>query len=290
MSGIQIDHVPYDPITSEYGQSGRMVNVSAVPSSSLPDVANKWTIEPCFLNERYQKIGDKILDFNVRTDDVWVVSYPKTGTTWTQEMIWLIANDLDYKGARSVRLGDRYTFLEVESIYADLPPSVSKAEAAASPRFIKSHLPAPLLPRQLWTVQPRLVYVVRNPKDTAISYYHHMRCLQGSRATFEQHMNGFLRDQILFSPFHSHCKSFWNCRQEPFVHFVQYEDMKSNMGKVLRGLVGFFEKSFSDEQLDGLEAHLSFDVMKENESANYEGAAKRSRERFGDDFPNHDFK
>lgn len=34
-----------------------------------------------------------------------------TGTTWTQEMVWCIANDLDYEGAK-LRLPERFPFLE----------------------------------------------------------------------------------------------------------------------------------------------------------------------------------
>ena len=33
--------------------------------------------------------------------DVWVVTPPKCGTTWTQEMVWLLAHDLDYEGAKT---------------------------------------------------------------------------------------------------------------------------------------------------------------------------------------------
>lgn len=41
------------------------------------------------------------------------------------------------------------------------------------PRFIKSHLPICFLPKQLWQVKPKIVYVAREPKDAAISFYHH---------------------------------------------------------------------------------------------------------------------
>ena len=40
--------------------------------------------------------------------DVWVVTPPKCGTTWTQEMVWLLANDLDYEGAKAPLFPDRY--------------------------------------------------------------------------------------------------------------------------------------------------------------------------------------
>ena len=61
-------------------------------------------------------MAQRIKDLPVRPDDVWIASYPKSGTTWTQEMMWLICNDLDYERARSITLDDRFPFLEYDSI------------------------------------------------------------------------------------------------------------------------------------------------------------------------------
>jgi len=35
-----------------------------------------------------------------------------TGTTWTQEMVWLIANNLDFEKARRIPQTHRFPFLE----------------------------------------------------------------------------------------------------------------------------------------------------------------------------------
>ena len=33
---------------------------------------------------RFPALAEKIFDMEVRPDDVWIVSYPRCGTTWTQ--------------------------------------------------------------------------------------------------------------------------------------------------------------------------------------------------------------
>ena len=39
-----------------------------------------------------QKNLDKLNDLRLRDDDVWIVSYPKAGTTWMQYIVYLIHN------------------------------------------------------------------------------------------------------------------------------------------------------------------------------------------------------
>ena len=40
-----------------------------------------------------------------------------------------------------------------------------------SPRIIKTHLPHKVLPKQLWEKAAKVIYIARNPKDLAVSYY-----------------------------------------------------------------------------------------------------------------------
>jgi sulfotransferase len=62
--------------------------------------------------EKYKQYAERIKRLTVYEDDTWIVTFPKCGTTWAQEMIWLVNNDLDYATARQVNLNDRYPFLE----------------------------------------------------------------------------------------------------------------------------------------------------------------------------------
>lgn len=61
---------------------------------------------------RYKKWAEKIKNFEVYDDDVWIVTYPKSGTTWSQEMIYLLKNNLDYEKASKSKLAERFPFLE----------------------------------------------------------------------------------------------------------------------------------------------------------------------------------
>jgi len=55
---------------------------------------------------------ERVKNMEIFEDDTWVVTYPKCGTTWAMEMIWMICNNLDYVTSMNVNLEDRFPFLE----------------------------------------------------------------------------------------------------------------------------------------------------------------------------------
>ena len=69
------------------------------------------------LPREFANFEKTIMDMEVFEDDIWISSFPKCGTTWTQEMVWNIVNNLDIEQAKSVTLDKRITFLELTGLY-----------------------------------------------------------------------------------------------------------------------------------------------------------------------------
>ncbi|KAK2140070.1 hypothetical protein LSH36_1493g00001, partial [Paralvinella palmiformis] len=65
-----------------------------------------------YLKEITPEIISEIRSFEMTKNDVLVASYPKTGTTWTQELVWLLQNNGDLKHALSVPVYKRIPYLE----------------------------------------------------------------------------------------------------------------------------------------------------------------------------------
>lgn len=254
---------------SAYKCGESFVHVSPV---ELPNIssAKLWKKRPTFLNAKYQQIAEDIANFEVRPDDIWVVTFPKCGTTWTQEMVRMLHIDLDYERAAQLRLEDWYVFFEgMSSIYDVFLPDVhERVGKLPSPRYLKSHLPIELLPKSIWTVKPKIIFTSRNPKDTAVSLFHHYRNLHGYTKDMDTFMNVFLGDETMYSPFYEHVLNFWYSRHEPNILFLTYEQMKLDMMAVLRKTQQFLGKSYSEEQLERLSRHLHEDTMRHNTSAN----------------------
>lgn len=60
----------------------------------------------------FVKHANQLYNFEAREDDIWVVTFARSGTTWTQELVWMIANDLDYVRAQRELLTARSPFFE----------------------------------------------------------------------------------------------------------------------------------------------------------------------------------
>lgn len=264
-----INCVPVQPKTDCYYHKGNsFIHVSPVELPNIP-LAKVWKEAPYFMNAKYAEIADRIANFQVRSDDVWVVSFPKCGTTWAQEMVRMLQIDLDYDKAAKVPLEKYSISIEGSSWYnVDSIDLIKIINNMPSPRLIKSHLPIQLLPKSFWTVQPKLVYISRNPKDAAVSFFHHYRNTQAYTGDIDAFMKVFLADETLAAPFYDHVLNYWYSRNETNILFLNYEQMKSDILTVLRKTQQFLGKSFSDQQLETLSQHLHVDVMRHNPSAN----------------------
>ena len=136
----------------------------------------------CFTS--YEK---PIRDFEVRKDDIFVASFPKCGTTWTQEMVWNICNDLDFEKAKSVPQEKRIPFLEHSGLMNAGMPEELKTDTLefvtnlprSEPRLLKTHLCYDMLPKQVRDKKPKVIYVTRNPRDAVVSLYNHWKALSG---------------------------------------------------------------------------------------------------------------
>lgn len=73
----------------------------------------------CILPQSYRKIADQVKHLKIRPDDVLLSSYPRTGSTWLQEILWLLGNDLDYVKARNTLQQLRSPILELSCLMDD---------------------------------------------------------------------------------------------------------------------------------------------------------------------------
>ena len=137
----------------------------------------------CLLPSACSKYLERINNMKIRSDDIFVLCWAKSGTTWTQEMVWCICNNFDLEAAKASLLSERVPWIDRDIVLEhskpikedgtvyELLPAILSAE---SPRILKSHLPLCLLPPKLLETC-KVVMCLRNPKDVVVSYYYHQK-------------------------------------------------------------------------------------------------------------------
>ena len=191
--------------------------------------------------------------------DVFVASYPKCGTTWTQYIVYLLAND-----GRPLAPAQR-----LDSVFPHLEEVGEEAvHALPAPRLIKTHLPYERTP---WSAQAKYVYVVRNPFDCVVSFYHHTRGFprhydfaEGSWDTF---FECFISGEVDFGDYFEHLTSWWPRRAAPNVLLLTYERMVAAPAAATRAIADFLGSELARDarRLDAVVRDSGFDEMRRHQ-------------------------
>lgn len=64
------------------------------------------------VSEHFAKNVERILNFDGRDDDTYVVALPKSGSIWMCETAWLILNDFDFEKRSTIYAAERVPLLE----------------------------------------------------------------------------------------------------------------------------------------------------------------------------------
>ncbi|XP_030066075.1 sulfotransferase 1C4-like [Microcaecilia unicolor] len=216
------------------------------------------------------KNWEKIWNFQARSDDLLICTYPKAGTTWIQEIVDLIQNDGDIKRCQRAPCHDRVPFIELMTPLS-FKSGVEQASEMPSPRVLKSHIPIQLLPPSFWEHNCKVIYVARNAKDNLVSYFHFGRMNQGmpDPGTWPEFFETFLAGEVSWGPWHDHVKGWWEAREHHRILYLFYEDMKENPAREIRKVMQFLEKDLDEKILEKIAHHSSFQTMKENPMANF---------------------
>ncbi|KAK2174926.1 hypothetical protein NP493_767g01071 [Ridgeia piscesae] len=208
----------------------------------------------------------KLEQFVCTEDDVLVASFPKSGSTWVQEVVYLLKNNLDEKKARKQNMEDRFPQLEYTI------PGLAALEAEKGPRLLKTHLPYEMLPQNVQTEgKTKVIYIMRNPKDVCVSsyFYSRMHLFLNYQSDLAHYCSSFLSGRVNFGPWWDHMKSYWEHRYDPNILVITYEDMLQDPSKTIQSIASFLGKDLSTKQVARIAKYCSFDEMKKNPASNY---------------------
>ncbi|XP_045140194.1 sulfotransferase 1E1 isoform X1 [Echinops telfairi] len=212
---------------------------------------------------------DQVQAFQARPDDLVIATYPKSGTTWISEIIDVIYKDGNLEKCNEDFIFNRVPFLECKK--DEVLDGVKQLNHMASPRLVKTHLPVEYLPVSFWEKNCKMIYLCRNAKDVAVSYYyfHLMAAGHPNPGTFPEFVEKFMDGDVPYGSWYKHVKSWWEKRDNPNVLFLLYEDLQKDLRKEVIKLYTFLGKEPTEELVHKILNRTSFQEMKKNPTTNY---------------------
>ncbi|XP_076592839.1 sulfotransferase family 5A, member 1 [Chaetodon auriga] len=206
------------------------------------------------------------LKFPFQDTDILIVSYPKSGTTWMQEIVTLISSRGDPHLSQTVPNWARAPWLEQHYFTAVLEAS------STTPRVITTHLPHHLLGPALQDSKAKIIYVSRNPKDVLVSFYHFhkMANFLPEAGTFPEFLHQFLEGTLSYGSWFDHVKD-WTSQTATMNNLLHmtYEEMSLDLQGTIKRVSSFLQCPLAEDELNNCVKHCSFSSMKDNKMVNY---------------------
>lgn len=181
------------------------------------------------------------LSYEPEEGDIFIVSYPKCGTTWLQFLAYSIFSN--GVGPRSLNeLFGRSPFLE----YA----GADSAKEMVRPGTIKSHLPGDKL---RLSQRAKYICVARNPYDCCVSYFYHTKLFpayQFEDGTFDAFFDMFIEGKVEYGNYFDHLLSWHKHHDAENVFFVTYEELKRDIRSSILKLADIFGEKYGNHLRD----------------------------------------
>ena len=196
-----------------------------------------------FSNKEIKKIP-------LKNDDIILVSYPKSGSTWLRFLIAnIIKKNTDLKNTNLDFNSCITIFPEIKKKNLDNP----NPEELPSPRFLKSHT----------IYNPyfkNVIYILRDGRDAIVSYYFYHKKFFDLNCSFLDFLKqGHTKDWA------DHIITWLYQNRTNNLYLLKYEDLLDNTKEELENLLNYFKINYTEEELVKAIEYSSFQNMQKIE-------------------------
>ncbi len=193
------------------------------------------------------------MEFGERDDDIYIVTFPKSGTTVMQVILYqLVTNGkgtMDFDHIYDVSPWLRNDAFRGRPV-RELPP----------PRVIKSHDFYESFDRR---TKGRFIYVYRNGMDVAVSLYHQNKNYNKPDLSFDVFLRRFIRQR---RGWFRHLRDWLENNRGFPVLYVRYEDLVVDKRHEIERIIAFLGLDVSDEAIERALEYSSLEFMKKHET------------------------
>lgn len=194
------------------------------------------------------KLNNSILrPEKVYNDDLFIVSFPKSGNTWMRFLIG------------TLYFNKQVDWLNMENVVPDIYTHSNHLLSIASPRILKSH-------ENYDSRYQKVIYVVRDVRDVVISlYYFELKYTNKPTLSFDEFFKYFIKACPWWS---DHVMGWLNNKDKIKNGFllVKYEDLLKDINKEVLRIVQFLNIKRTDGEIYQAIDWASFSNMKRLEN------------------------
>jgi len=190
--------------------------------------------------------------FEPRPDDVYLASYPRSGTTWLQMIVYQLTTDGN---------------MDFDHITQPIPyferalGQGRDLNQLPSPRIFKTHLRFKELPKGRY----KRIYVARNGKDVLVSCYYFFRAHSTFKGNFNEFFGKFMVGNFPQGSWFRHVAEWSAHAADSNVLFLRYEDLMSDFERTLGRIAAFLGRPIPSEKYASIAERCSFQFMKRYE-------------------------
>ena len=207
---------------------------------------------------KLKRVADKMrfeqykMKFGEREDDIYIVTFPKSGTTLMQVILYQLTTSGD--------MGFNHIY-DVSPWVRNASFKGLKVSNQPSPRIIKSH---DYYKEFSKGVKGRFVFVYRNGMDVATSLYHQNKNYNNSRLIFDKFIDNFLKPQK--KTWFNYTKAWFKNKHNFPILYLKYDDLLVDKEREIKKIIKFCNLDSNDEAISRALKYSSFEFMKEHES------------------------